>query len=169
MRSAICLVVGFAVGAAVETAWSQQREIISLNHVAIAVPDFDGASRFYAEGMGFPQAFAFKEANGSPNLSYFQVNRNTFIELMPVTPERPAGFVHFGLEVTQLDGLVNRLRAAGMEVRDPVVSPRTRSRIAIARTPQGTGVELLEFGPDSLHQKVMEGSRRVAGRLSARG
>jgi catechol 2,3-dioxygenase-like lactoylglutathione lyase family enzyme len=83
------------------------------------------------------------------------VNRNTFIELMPVTAERPAGFVHFGLEVTQLDGLVKRLRAAGMDVRDPAVSPRTKTRIAAARTPQGTSVELLEFGPDSLHRKAI--------------
>jgi len=156
MRSAICLIVGIAIGVVVQTAVAQQREVISLNHVAIAVPDFDAASRFYSEGMGFPQAFAFREANGSPTLAYFQINRNTFIELMPVTPERPAGFVHFGLEVTQLDALVKRLRSAGMEVRDPVVSSRTGSRIAVARTPQGTGVELLEFGPDSLHRKVME-------------
>jgi hypothetical protein len=35
------------------------------------------------------------------------------------------------------------------------VSPRTKSRIAVARTPQGTGVELLEFGPESLHRRVM--------------
>lgn len=156
MRSTIFLVVGIVAGATMQTALGQQREVISLNHVAIAVSDFDAASRFYSQGMGFPQAFAFTEPSGSPNLSYFQINRNTFIELMPVTPERPAGFVHFGLEVTELDGLVTRLRAIGMDVRDPIVSPPTRSRIAVARTPQGTGVELLEFGPDSLHRKVMD-------------
>jgi len=156
MRSAICLVVGIVVGAAMQTALGQEREVMSLNHVAIAVPDFEAASRFYAEGMGFPQAFAFKEANGSPAFSYFQIDRNTFIELMPVTPERPAGVVHVGLAVTQLDGAVQRLRAAGMEVHDPVVSSRTKSRIAVARTPQGTSVELLEFGPDSLQRKVMD-------------
>jgi hypothetical protein len=127
MRSASCLIVGIVVGAAMQTALGQQREIVSLNHVAIAVPDFEAASRFYSEGMGFPQAFAFKEPNGSPSLSYFQ-----------------------------LDGLVKRLRAVGMDVRDPIVSSRTRTRFAVARTPQGTVVELLEFGPDSLHRRVME-------------
>jgi hypothetical protein len=62
---------------------------------------------------------------------------------MPVTAERPAGFVHFGLEVEQLDGVVRRLRAAGLQVGDPSVSPRTSSRIAVARTPDGTAIELL--------------------------
>ena len=42
-----------------------------------------------------------------------------------------------------------------MQVRDPLVSPRTKSRIAVATTPQGTAVELLEFGQESLHRKVM--------------
>ena len=75
---------------------------------------------------------------------------------MSVTPDRPAGFVHFGLETTNLDELVKRLRSVGIDVRDPVVSTRTKSRIAMATTPQGTGVELLEFGPDSLHRKVID-------------
>ena len=53
MRSALCLLTGLAVGAGMQTLLGQQREIVSLNHVAIAVPDFDAASRFYSEGMGF--------------------------------------------------------------------------------------------------------------------
>lgn len=156
MRSAICLILGIAIGSAMQPSSDQQREIISLNHVAIAVSDVDATARLYSESMGFPQAFAFKDPDGSPTLAYFQINRNTFIELLPVTSERPAGLVHFGLEVMQLDSLVRKLRTAGLQVRDPAVSPRTGSRIAVARTTQGTDIELLEFGPESLHRKVMD-------------
>jgi len=92
---------------------------------------------------------------GTPYLTYFQINRDTFIELMPATARRPAGFVHVGLEVANLDAAVKRLRAGGMQVRDPAVSPRTKTRIAVATTPQGTAMELLEFGPESLHRKVI--------------
>ena len=155
MRTVLVLTVGVVIGMTVQALTGQGRDIISLNHVAIAVPDFEPASRVYSDTFGFPRVFAFREPDGSPRLSYFQVNRSTFIELMPVTAERPAGFVHFGLEVAHLDALVTRLRAAGIDVRDPSVSPRTNSRIAVARTPQGTVIELLEFGPDSLHRKVM--------------
>ena len=156
MRSALLLVLGVIIGAGAQTAIGQQRDITSLNHVAIAVDNFDAAAKFYANSMGFPEAFAFREPDGRPALSYFQVNRNTFIELMPATAQRPAGFIHFGLEVANLDATVARLRSVGMKVGDPVVSSRTRSRVAAASTPQGTGVELLEFGPDSLHRKVMD-------------
>ena len=155
MRSTLLLAVGIIIGAGAQSALGQRNDVTGLNHVAIAVENFDAASKFYRDGMGFPEAFSFREPNGRPTLSYFQINRNTFIELMPVTPERPAGFVHFGLEVSDIDAAVARLRAAGMTVRDPIVSSRTKSRVAVATTPQGTGVELLEFGPDSLHRKVM--------------
>ena len=155
MRQALYLVVGALLGAGTHAAVAGPRDIVSLNHVAIAVPNVDQAAKFYTTTMGFPEAFAFREPDGTPRLSYFQINRNTFVELMPVTPQRPAGFVHFGLEVQNLDTVVKQLRARGMDVKDPSVSPRTRSRVAVARTPDGTSVELLEFGPDSLHRKVM--------------
>jgi hypothetical protein len=51
--------------------------------------------------------------------------------------------------------VVARLRARGMNVGDASVSARTKSRIAVARTPDGTTIELMEFGPESLHRKVI--------------
>lgn len=155
MRNALFLVVGILIGTTAAPLVGQQRDIVNLNHVAIAVADFDGASAFYRDVLGLVPAFSFKEADGSPYLSYFQISRNTFVELMGVTPQRPAGFVHFGLEVANVDAVVNRLRARGVNVGDASVSPRTKSKIAVAHTPDGATIELMEFGPDSLHRKVM--------------
>ena len=160
MRNALCLVIGIFVGASAATLASQPRDIVSLNHVAIAATDFDAASAFYSDVMSLPRVFAFREADGNPAFSYFQVNRNTFVEVMPVTPQRPAGFVHVGLEVDNVDAVVSRLRARGVKVGDASVSARTKSRIATMRTPDGTAIELMEFGPDSLHRKVMTDWRR---------
>lgn len=155
MRNALCLVIGIGIGAGAATAVGQPRDIVSLNHVAIAAADFDAASAFYSDVMRFPRVMAFREADGSPVLSYFQVNRTTFVEVMPVTRQRPAGFVHFGLEVGDVDAVVSRLRGQGVKVGEPSVSARTKSRIATMRTPDGTTIELMEFGPDSLHRKLM--------------
>ena len=156
IRTVAFFVAGLLVGVALESGLAQERPITGLNHVALSVENFDAASKFYAETMGLKEAFAFREADGTPYLTYFQINRDTFIELMPATASRPAGFVHVGLEVANLDATVKRLRAGGMQVRDPSVSPRTRTRIAVATTPQGTAMELLEFGPESLHRKVID-------------
>ena len=68
--------------------------------------------------------------------------------------------MHFGLEVENVEAIANRLRARGVKVDDPSVSARTKSRIAVAHTPDGTTIELMEFGPDSLHRKVMNDWKR---------
>lgn len=156
MRAASIFAVGVCVGVAMDAGFAQQGRIVGLNHVAVSVADYAGAIEFYGRQMGFREAFAFREADGSPYLTYFQVNRNTFVEVMQATPQRPAGCPHFGLEVEQLDSAVEQLTQRGVRVRAPSVSPRTGSRIAVASGPGGIDIELLEFGPQSLHRKVMD-------------
>jgi catechol 2,3-dioxygenase-like lactoylglutathione lyase family enzyme len=159
MRTLAAFVCGVLFGVFVHAGSAQERSSIALNHVALAVENFQEASRFYSEVMGFPVAFTLREPDGQPALTYFQISRNTFIEVMPASATRPPGFVHVGLEVSNLDATVKILRQRGLSVRDPNVSARTKSRIAVATTPQAAGVELLEFGPDSLQRKVIDAWR----------
>jgi catechol 2,3-dioxygenase-like lactoylglutathione lyase family enzyme len=155
MRTALVFVAGLIVGVSTHSLVAQQRLVVGLNHAAVSVPDFAAATEFYGRKMGFKEAFSFREADGTPYFTYFQINRNTFLEVMQATKDRPAGCPHFGLEVENLDSLVAQLRQRGVEVRAPSRSPRTGTRIALATAP-GMNVELLEFGPDSLHRKVIE-------------
>ena len=156
MRTALVFVTGIIVGLAVQPGRAQQGRIVRLNHVAVSVADYAGAIDFYGKRMGFREAFSFREPDGSPYLTYFQVSRNTFVEVMQATPDRPAGCPHFGLEVEHLDSAIEQLKARGVQVRDPSVSPRTGSRIAVASGPGGINMELLEFGSQSLHRKVID-------------
>jgi len=156
MRAVSIFVAGVLVGLAIEAAFAQQGRIVGLNHVAVSVADYAGATDFYGRQMGFRQAFSFREPDGSPYLTYFQVNRDTFVEVMQATQERPAGCPHFGLEVEHLDAAIEQLKGRGVQVRPPSLSPRTGSRIALASAPGGINIELLEFGPQSLHRKVID-------------
>jgi predicted enzyme related to lactoylglutathione lyase len=155
MRTATLFLAGLMAGMALESARAQQVPIIGLNHVAISVADYSAATSFYAKQMGFREAFSFREADGSPYFTYFQISRDTFLEVMQATPARPAGCPHFGLEVQNLDSAIARLKQRGVDVRAPSLSPRTGTRIALATGPGGVNMELLEMGPDSLHRKVM--------------
>ena len=156
MRTVSIFAAGVLVGLAIESGFAQQGRIVGLNHVAVSVADYAGATDFYGRQMGFRQAFSFREPDGSPYLTYFQVNRDTFVEVMQATPERPAGCPHFGLEVEHLDAAIEQLKGRGVQVRPPSLSPRTGSRIAVASGPGGINIELLEFGPQSLHRKVID-------------
>ena len=156
MRTATIFAVGVLAGLTIESGFAQQGRSVGLNHVAVSVADYAAAVDFYGKRMGFRQAFSFKEADGSPYLTYFQVNRNTFVEVMQATPARPAGCPHFGLEVEHLDSAIEQLTKRGVQIRPPSLSPRTGSRIAVASAPGGVNIELLEFGPQSLHRKVID-------------
>ena len=86
--------------------------------------------------------------------SHFQISRDTFLEVMQATPARPAGCPHFGLEVQNLDAMIEQLKHV-VDVRAASLSPRTGTRIAQAIGPGGINMELLEMGPDSLHRKAI--------------
>jgi catechol 2,3-dioxygenase-like lactoylglutathione lyase family enzyme len=164
MRTISVFVAGIVIGVAIESGLAQQGRIVGLNHVAVSVSDYKGAIDFYGRQMGFREAFSFREADGSPYLTYFQVNRNTFVEVMQATPARPVGCPHFGLEVEHLDSAIEQLKQRGVEVRAPSLSPRTGTRIALATAPGGVNIELLEFGPASLHRKVIESWKVESGK-----
>lgn len=156
MRSAMIFLMGIVIGGAIQPGFAQAGRIVGLNHVAVSVADYEGATDFYGKQMGFRQAFSFREPDGTPYFTYFQVSRETFVEVMQATPTRPVGCPHFGLEVQNLDTVIAQLKQRGVQVRAPSVSPRTRSRSTVVSGPGGVDIELFEFGPDSLHRKVID-------------
>jgi catechol 2,3-dioxygenase-like lactoylglutathione lyase family enzyme len=134
MRTALVLVTGMLIGAAMQPGFAQQARIVGLNHVAVSVADYKAAVDFYSRQMGFRPAFSFQEPDGSPYLTYLQINRNTFVEVMQATPDRPVGCPHFGLEVEQLDSAVEQLRqrqhrAAG--VRIAIAPPKSHRCVEV--------------------------------------
>jgi catechol 2,3-dioxygenase-like lactoylglutathione lyase family enzyme len=155
MRSVTLFLAGILVGSAIQGVTAQQgRGSLALNHVAISVPDLDEGIRFYTKALGLKEAFTFRDNRGSP-LSYLQISRDTFLELQRASADRPPGFIHIGLEVGDLRAAVAQFRQGGLSVQNPVESERTKALISQATGPNGLGIELLEFGPDSLQRKVM--------------
>ena len=126
-----------------------------LNHVGISVANMEEAIDFYTKKMGYRLAFAIPDAPGQPRAVYLQVSRETFVELLTATPARPAGFVHVGFEVDDMDGVAARLTRANVKVAQPRVG-RTKATVAEVEVPDGVNVELLQFGPGSMQRKAME-------------
>ena len=128
---------------------------MKLNHVAIAVKNYDAAVAYYTRSMGFHEAFTFREKNGAPILTYLQISPDTFLEIQPATAEHPAGFSHLGIEMIDANATVARLRRTGVKVKDVTPSPRSGALITNEIDPEGIRAELLEFGPASVQRKAM--------------
>jgi catechol 2,3-dioxygenase-like lactoylglutathione lyase family enzyme len=128
---------------------------VRLNHVGISVANFEQALDFYTKKMGFRLAFRIPDAPGQPRAAYLQVSRETFVELLEATPARPAGFVHVGFEVDNMNDAAMRLKDANVPVASPRVG-RTKATVAEVEVPDGVSVELLQLGADSMQRQAIE-------------
>jgi lactoylglutathione lyase/glyoxylase I family protein len=157
MRTSVVFVLGILLGSALAPVLAQGPRLAGenyVNHVAIAVENFDEAFAFYTQKMGFREAFTVKGADGKPTLAYVQASRNTFVELQQANATRRPGLNHFGLHVENLKATVAALKARGVMVEEPRVRPDDSS-VANATDPNGIRIEMFEFGPGSPQGKAI--------------
>ena len=160
MKTVLVFVAGLLAGGMLMQSGNAQKEDFlprperALNHIGIVVADYDAAYAFYTETMGLKEAYTV-ERNGQPLLTYLQLNRETFVELIPARAGQATGMTHFGMEVGDIDAAVDRLRAHGMTVADPGVTP-ANARYVRVRDADDVEIEVMEFGPESSQYRAMQ-------------
>jgi len=129
--------------------------VVMMNHVGINVPNVAEAVTYYTQKMGYHEAFRVNDPKGQPRLVYMQISKNTFLELQPATPERPAGFTHYGLHVENAAQAVASFRKNGVTVTD-ISTSDTKAILANITDPYMGRIELTELPPESLHYKAIQ-------------
>ncbi len=157
MRGVMLFAAGLLAGLLFQVGSAQNSTsgVVMMNHVGISVPHIDEAVTYYTQKMGYREAFRVNDEKGQPRLVYMQINKNTFLELNPVTAQRPAGFSHYGLVVDNTAQAVARFRKNGLTVSDPVHSD-TKAILANITDPYMGRIELVEITPESLHYKAVQ-------------
>ena len=157
MRGAMLFAAGLLVGLGVHVAMAQSAGtgVVMMNHVAIAVPNIDEAVTYYTQKMGYREAFRVFDDKKQPRLVYMQISKNTFLELQPVTPQRPAGFNHYGLHVEHVADMVAKFKKNGLTVSD-VNQSDTKAMLANITDPYMGRIELAELTPESMHYKAIQ-------------
>src|SRR5688500_18168889 len=103
MRASAGFLGGLGVGGALaQTGVAQDRARVGLNHVGIGTRDYDAALAFYRDTLGAKEAFTIRNPDGTVRITYLQVSRDTFIELLPVAADQPAGILHVGIKTDDL-------------------------------------------------------------------
>ncbi|TNC26994.1 VOC family protein [Amycolatopsis alkalitolerans] len=110
----------------------------AIHHVAITVRDLDGARDFYTRVLGLRER-SDRPGTLSPGV-WLDIGGQQ-VHLVSGTPP-PARGQHFAVLVGDLDATVTRLRAAGVEVSDPV--PVGKARQSFLADPSGNVIELHE-------------------------
>jgi catechol 2,3-dioxygenase-like lactoylglutathione lyase family enzyme len=157
MRGLFLFLAGLLVGLIVQDALAQNqnRGIVGLNHVGISVPNLDEAVAYYTQTLGFPEAFRSVDDKGKTALVYVQISRNTFVELLPASADRPPGLNHFGVHVENMGAVTAMFKQRGANVSETRVSP-TKAILSNVTDPQGVRMELAELPPESQHRQAME-------------
>lgn len=160
MKSVPVFVAGVIVGGAlIHPGVAQNDDLLprpnrALNHIGIVVADYAAAYEFYTEILGLKEAYTV-ERDGRPFLTYLQLNRETFVEIIPARAGQATGVTHFGMEVADIDATVADLRAHGLMVDDPGVTP-ANARYFRVRDADAVEIEVMEYGPESSQYRAMQ-------------
>jgi catechol 2,3-dioxygenase-like lactoylglutathione lyase family enzyme len=159
MRAATWFLGGLIVGAVlVQASVAQDRARRGLNHVGIGTRDYAAALAFYRDTLGAKEAFTIRNPDGTVRITYLQVSRDTFIELLPVAADQPAGILHVGIETDDLAASVANLRERGVTVADPTVGV-SKAQVARITDRDGVPIEVMQMGPDSLQRQAIDAWR----------
>ena len=164
LSAAVLGVFVAGVAAPPAVAQGQAKNSFSLRLVGIAVSDYAKSQAFYERVMGFPVAFKFSSADGTRTNTFFQMSRDSFLEMQQATADVRPGLTHAHFVVDDLTATLARLRQAGL----PTATPNTPLTNAVTAAgysqnifvknanvydPNGIRLELNELVPESLMKK----------------
>ncbi len=157
MRGAVLFVAGLITGLAVHVAVAQNSTagVSMMNHVGINVPNIAEALKYYTDKMGYREAFRVTDNTGQPTLVYMYISKNTFLEIQQAGANRPAGFTHYGLVVSDANAAVASFKGRGANVTGVTTSAGTKAKLANITDPYMGRVELVEITPESMHAKAI--------------
>ena len=156
MKGSILFISGMIVGALLlQSGIAQDRGRRGVNHIAIGTRHYDEALALYRDTLGAKEAFTIRNPDGSVRLTYLQLSRDTFVELLPVAADQPSGLLHFGIETDDVAGSVANLRGHALTVADPTAGA-SKARVARVTDADGVQIEIMEIGPESLQRQAIE-------------
>lgn len=127
-------------------------KISGCHHVAIRTADIRKSVAFYTEVLGLTLKATFVADQGRPG-ALIEIASASYVEIFERAPELPAGkpiIFHFCFRTDDVEGMVERVRAAGfpvaVEPEDYVIDTEIgtlRARLAFVTGPDGESIELM--------------------------
>lgn len=155
--------------------WTEREEkmqgINGLGHVAIKVTDLDRSLDYYINKLGFPEMLRLTKDDGTVWLVYLRITDEQYLEVFPGAENDRApgwnanGMNHMCLTVDNIDEVLARIAAVGLELLLPLKTAIDGNRQAWLEDPDGNRIELMEMAKDSLQYAAIR-RLREAGALS---
>jgi catechol 2,3-dioxygenase-like lactoylglutathione lyase family enzyme len=114
-----------------------------LAHACILSTDLAKTEAFYCKALGMERYFDF-EKDGELFGFYLKAGDQTYIEVFKGQPGEAGNINHLALEVDDMDGVVERMRANGVEVTEKKLGA-DQSWQAWLQDPSGVRIELHQY------------------------
>ena len=127
---------------------------ITFDHVHIKTEQCRQAAEWFVEHFGARILYEREQEGGRivrVELCGVHINftsRRTWEELEPGSVDSRYGLEHIGIGTDDLEGVMSRLTAAGVEVLSPIRTTPRGSKMAFVRAPGDVRVELFSEPPD---------------------
>lgn len=128
-------------------------ELIKINHIAVAVEDIDAALSFWRDALGMRLDHVEEVPSQKARVAFLPVGESEVELVQPTNPdtgtakflaERGPGIHHLCLEVQDITGMLEQLKAAGVRLINETPQELEGRRIAFVH-PKSTGGVLIEF------------------------
>jgi lactoylglutathione lyase len=117
--------------------------------MAYYVTDLNKARAYYRDFLGFEEAFAIKNPDGSDHVVFIKINDRQFIELWREAPKN-YGYLHdVAFETEDARGLRAYLAARGVKVSDAVAKDAAGDLSFEVTDPFGFTIQLVQYQPES--------------------
>jgi catechol 2,3-dioxygenase-like lactoylglutathione lyase family enzyme len=165
MKSIMLLAAPFLAVSLLAQAPAAPPRITGAAHMAYYVSDLQKARAYYVDFLGFEEAFALKNADGSDHVAFIKINDRQYIELF-VEPPTNHGFLHdAGFETGDARGVRAFFASLGVKVPETVSKDLTGNRSFSVTDPFGFTIEIVQYEPDS-RTAVGTGKYMPANRIS---
>ena len=141
--------------------------ILGVAQVAVYVHDIGTARKFYRDFLGFEEALALTNPDGSLRAALLKVADRQTIQLLPEATPATDRLNHFSLETDDAEAMRLYLKSRGIAVPDQVTKGTVTTAFFQVKDPDGHVVEFMQFGPGSWTVKDT-GQHLPATRLAAR-
>lgn len=139
--------------------------IIGMAHMGYYISNVKQARDYYEGFLGFQEAFALKNPDGTDRVIFEKINDHQFIVLY-AEPVKNYGFIHdAGFETNNAEGMREHLASIGVKVPDHVTKDDEGNLSFDILDPSGFTINIVQYLPKSMTGKT-RGKFMPATRIS---